>query len=97
MVTINNGWFLLLKRFLLISSISRLSFFVIEHFENTENFHKFIFRGIKIIYLILSTFPSNLCVQDTILKVLLKIINKNLPMRLESSFAWYSTAKMVLT
>ena len=64
--------------------------------ETSENFHKFIFRGIKIIYLILSTFPSNLCVQDRILKVILKDINENLPLRLESSFACYWTAKMVL-
>ena len=73
-----------------------LSQSIFENTETSENFHKFIFRGIKIIYLILNTFPSNLCVQDTILKVLLKVINENLPLRLESSFACYWTAKMVL-
>ena len=54
--------------------------------ETSETFHKFIFQGIKIIYLILSTCPSNLCVQDIILQVLLKVINENLPFKLEGSF-----------
>ena len=56
-----------------------------ENQETTENFHKLIFRNIKTIYLIFSTFLRILCVQDTTLKastfkaqLLLKVINKHL-------------------
>ena len=45
-----------------------------------------IFRGIKTIYLIWSTFLSILCDQDITLKVLLKVIKKNLPLKLEVAF-----------
>ena len=59
MVIFINEQFFYLESFLLISGISRFSFFAIEHIrkpETTENFCKPIFRGIKIIYLIWSTF-----------------------------------------
>ena len=51
-----------------------------------ENFDKLIFRGIKTIYLIWNTFLSILCDQDLTLKVLLKVIKENLPLKLEGSF-----------
>ena len=66
-----------------------------------ENFQKLIFRGIKVSFLILSTFLDILCVQDTTLKVLLKVINEHLLLftiiyyYLESGFL-VNKAKMVL-
>ena len=54
-----------------------------------ENFDKLIFRGIKTIYLISSTFLGILCVQGTTLKVLLKVINEYLLLLLESGFSGY--------
>ena len=66
-----------------------LSWSIFENMETLENFHKFIFRGIKTIYLISTTFLRILCVQDTILKLLLKVTKQNLPLKLESSFACY--------
>ena len=45
-----------------------------------------IFRGIKTIYLIWGTFLSILCDQYTTLKVLLKVIKKNLSLILEVAF-----------
>ena len=70
-----------LESFLLISGISGFSFqsqSIFENPETTENFQKLIFSGIKASYLILSTFLGILCVQDTTLKVLLKVINEHL-------------------
>ena len=64
--------------------------------ETKENFRKLIFRGIKTIYLIWSTFLSILCDQDLTFKVLLKVIKENLPLKLESSF-FVIKAKIVLT
>ena len=61
-----------------------------------ENFYKLIFRGMKTIYLIWNTFLSILCDQDLTLKVLLKVINENLTLKLESSF-FVIKAKIVLT
>ena len=43
----------------MVSSVSEFSCFVIEHFENTETlegFYENIFWGIKVVYLISSTF-----------------------------------------
>ena len=54
-----------------------------------------IFQGIKTIYLIWSTFLSILCDQDLTLKVLVKVIKKNLHLKLEGSF-FVITAKIVL-
>ena len=51
-----------------------------------ENFQKLIFRGIKTIYLIWSTFLSILCYQDFTLKALLKVMKENLLFKLEGSF-----------
>ena len=50
----------------------------------------------KTIYLIWNTFLSILCDQDLTLKVLLKVINENLTLKLESSF-FVIKAKIVLT
>ena len=58
-----------------------------ENPESTENFHKLIFRGIKTMYLILSSFRGILCDQGPTLKVLLKAINEYLLLKLESSFS----------
>ena len=60
-----------------------------------ENFYKLIFWGINTVYLIWSTFLSILCDQDVTLKVLLKVIKENLPVKLESSF-FLIKAKIVL-
>ena len=57
--------------------------------ETTENFHKLIFQGIKTIYLILSTLLRILYVQNTIYKVLLKVINEHLLLLLSSGFSGY--------
>ena len=54
--------------------------------ETKENFRKLIFRGIKTIYLIWSTFLSILCDQYLTFKVLLKVIKENLPFKFEGSF-----------
>ena len=54
-----------------------------------ENFHKLIFQGIKTIYLIWSTFLGILCIQGTILKVLLKVMNEHLLLLLETGFYGY--------
>ena len=81
-----------LESFLLISGISGFSFFVIEHIrkpETTKNFQKLIFRGIQSIYLISSTLPAILCVQDVTLKVLPKVIRKHLLLKLEIDFSCY--------
>ena len=51
-----------------------------------ENFHKLIFRDIKTIYLIWSTFLSILCDQGLTFKVLLKVFKENLSFKLEGSF-----------
>ena len=51
-----------------------------------ENFHKLIFRGIKTIYLIWSTFLSISCDQDLTFKVLLKVIKENLHWSLKVAF-----------
>ena len=51
-----------------------------------ENFYELIFRGMKTIYLIWSTFLSILCDQDLTFKVLLKVFKENLPFKLEGSF-----------
>ena len=59
--------------------------------ETTENFHKLIFQGIKTIYLILSTLLRILYVQNTIYKVLLKVINKHLLLLLEKSLSSYES------
>ena len=92
MVTVDNGVFFNLKSFLLISGISGFSFFAIEHIRKPGNHGKFSqahFWGIKTIYLILSTLLGILYVQNTMYKVLLKIINKHLLLLLESSFSGY--------
>ena len=61
---------------------------IFENPESTENFNKFIFQG----YDYLSGFKNFskhfVCSGETI-KVLLKIIKKNLPLRLESGFSCY--------
>ena len=54
--------------------------------ESTENFYKLIFRCIKTIYQVWSTFLSILCDQDLTLEVLLKVIKGNLPLKVQSSF-----------
>ena len=51
-----------------------------------EIFYKTIFWCIKTIYLAWSTFLSILRDQDLTLKVLLKVIKQNLPLKLASSF-----------
>ena len=48
-----------------------------------------IFRGIKTTCLILRTFLSILCLQDTSLKVVLTGINEHLLLLLESGFSGY--------
>ena len=48
-----------------------------------------IFQGIKTIYLISGTFLGILCVQNTILEVLLKVISEHLLLLLERDFSGY--------
>ena len=66
-----------------------LPYSIFENPETTDNFHKLIFRGIKAIYLLLSTLLRILYVQNTIYKVLLKFINEHLLLLLESGFSGY--------
>ena len=82
----------------MISGISGFLFFAIEHIwklETTENFYKLIFWGIETIYLIWDTFLSILCDQVWNVKVLLLVINENLPLNLQGSF-FVIKAKIVL-
>ena len=72
-----------------------LPYSLFENRETTENFNKLIFRGIKTICLISSTFLGILCVENVILEVLLKVINEHLLLLLESDFSGFK-AKMVL-
>ena len=51
-----------------------------------ENFHKIILRGIKTIYLIWSTLIRILYVQDTTLKVLLKLSTRTYHWSLKVAF-----------
>ena len=77
---------------LFISGISEFSFFAIEHIWKSGNHEKFpeaLFRGIKSIYLVSSTFLSILCVHDTTLKVSHKVIKEHLLLKLESEFSCY--------
>ena len=83
----------------MISGISGFLFFAIEHIRKPGNHGKknymLIFRGIKTIYLIWSTFLTILCDQDLTLKVLVKVIKKNLHLKLEGSF-FVITARLYL-
>ena len=89
--------FFYLESFLLATGRHfRVFVFYNRAYSNTRNPRKIsirqlIYRGIKTIYLILSTFLSILCVQDATLKVMLKIIKENLPLKLESSFSCYDS------
>ena len=62
---------------------------IFENPETTENFQNLIFRDIKSIFLICSPFLGISCVQNTILEVLLKVINEHLLLLLESDFSGY--------
>ena len=65
------------------------SLFISGIFGNHGNFHKLISWGTKTIYLILRTFLGILCVQGTILKLMLKVINEHLLLLLENGFSGY--------
>ena len=96
--TFNNGYFFIQKALCWFPSFPSFHFLsqsIFENSETTENFHKLIPWGIKGIYLISSTFLSIVCDQDTTRKVLLKVINDNLPWKLENIF-FVVNAKMVL-
>ena len=54
-----------------------------------ESTFKHVFQETKTIYLISSTFLDILCVQKTILEVLLKVINEHLLLLLKSDFSGY--------
>ena len=79
-----------LESFALISGISVFSFFAIEHIRKPVNHRKFSeAHFLRSNYLISSTFLSILCVQDKILKVLLKVIKEHLLLKLEINFSYY--------
>ena len=81
-----------LESFLLISGISGFSFLAIEQIQKPGNHGKFntlISLGTKTIYLILSTFLGNLCIQGTPLNLFLKVMNEHLLLLLESGFSGY--------
>ena len=61
----------------------------------TENFYKLIFWGIKTIYLILSSLLPILYIQNTIYKVLLKVIKEHLLLLFSVAFLVVK-AKIVL-
>ena len=63
---------------------------IFENPETMENFQKLLFGGYKAIYPILRIFLGIfLYVQNTTLKVLLKVINEHLLLFLESGFVAY--------
>ena len=83
----------------MICGISEFSFFPYSTFENpetTENFYKLIFRGIKTIYLILSTFLSILCSLFT--NFFFKELNRHLQFsKLSGIISWNSiTGSLIL-
>ena len=80
--------FFYLESFLLIFGILGFSFFARENIREFGNhgFQKLSFRGIKYIYLILSTFLSIFFVRDKTLKVLLKVIKEHLPLKLIETY-----------
>ena len=78
-----------LESSLLIYGISGFLFFAIKHIRKPGNHGKFFLAHFSWYgdYLsVWSTFLSILCDQDLTFKVLLKVINENLPLKLESSF-----------
>ena len=82
----------------MISTFLGFRFLSLEHIQKPGmhgKFHKLIFRVIKTIHPISRAFLSILCVQDTTLKVLLKLVKENLPLKLESGFL-VMKAKMML-
>ena len=88
-----------LESFLLIYGISGFLLFAIEHIRKPGNHGKFLLAHFSWYgdYLsVWSTFLSILCDQDITFKVLLKVINEDLPLKLESNF-FVITAKTVLT
>ena len=91
MITVTTGCFFNLESFILISGISGFLFFAIASAYSKTR--KLIFQGIKTIYLISRALLSILCVQDTTLKALLKVIEKNLLLKLESGFSCYESQK----
>ena len=77
MVTLSNGCYFIWKAFCWFLAFPGFHFLLQGIFENpetTEMFQKFIFRSVKSIYLIWSTFLRILYVQDKTLMVLLKVI-----------------------
>ena len=77
MVNVNTGCFLFTKRSVDFRHFRVFVFCNRAHSKTRKprkNFYMLIFRAIKTIYLIWSTFLSILCDQDTTLKVLLKVI-----------------------
>ena len=59
---------------------------IFENPETTENFHKLIFRGIKTIYLISSTFLGILCDQDLTFKCCSKLSRRTYHLSLKVAF-----------
>ena len=57
--------------------------------SNYKSFHQLISWGTKTIYPILSNFLGILCVQGTILKLMLKVINGRLLLLFENGFSGY--------
>ena len=70
----------------------RFRVFVFCHRAHSEtrklrkNFYKFIFRGIKTIYLIWYTFVSILCAQETTLKICSNLSRRTYHLNLEVAF-----------
>ena len=67
-----------------------------------ESTFKHVFQETKTIYLISSTFLDIWCLQDTSLKVLLKVINDHLLLNPKMAFLvlkpkWYLDSKLVLS
>ena len=78
MVTVSNEYLFYLASFLWISGISEFSFFTTEHIRKPGNHGKFSQAHFLTIYLILSTLLGILHFQNTIYKVLLKVVNEHL-------------------
>ena len=89
MVTASNGCFFIQQAFCGYPAFPTFRFLPFENPETREHFHKLIFQGNKTVYLISSTFLGIFCVQNTILEVLLEVVNEHLLLLLESDFSGY--------
>ena len=59
-----------------------------ENQESTESFNKEVFRGIKTLFYFEHFSEHSVCSMHNFHEAMLKDVNENLPLKLESSFAF---------